>query len=71
MVRRAQLEILVGLKHSTIQKYINDGAFPGPYPLGQWVRCWAMHEIAEWVRQRDAYAHELQRRHSSWPSATV
>ena len=50
LLRRAEVEELTGLPHSTFYPRIPLGAFPAQIPLGEWAVRWVAHEVEAWVR---------------------
>ena len=66
MVRRREVEQLVGLRKSAIFRRINAGDFPAPAPLGERVRRWARHEIAGWIAARDEALHLVRDPRGPW-----
>ena len=41
-----------GLARSTVYKYINDGNFPKPIPLGERNVAWLESEIEDWILEK-------------------
>ena len=70
MLREAEVERLVGLKHTAIYDRMNAGEFPWPAPLGDRVRRWARHEIDEWLAARHVYLHALRAPGRVWSVPT-
>ena len=66
MLRRGEVEVLVGLRKSAIFRRINAGDFPAPAPLGERARRWARHEIAGWVAACDEALHLVRDPRGPW-----
>ena len=66
MLRRRDVETLVGLRKSAVFRRIGLGEFPAPAPLGDRVRRWARHEIACWVRERECALHLVRSVDAPW-----
>jgi prophage regulatory protein len=54
VLRRAEVESKVGLKHSAIYVAMERGEFPKSFPLGSKARGWLQSEIDAWIRERAA-----------------
>lgn len=52
--RRKQVEMFTGLSRSTIYRWIQDGRFPAPIPLGSRAVGWDSVEIDRWIEDRVA-----------------
>ena len=68
MLRRREVERLVGLRKSAVFRRINVGDFPAPAPLGERVRRWARHEIGGWIAARDEALHLVRDPRGPWVS---
>ena len=66
MLRRRDVETLVGLRKSAVFRRIGLGEFPAPAPLGDRVRRWARHEIECWVRERECALHLVRSADAPW-----
>lgn len=57
MLRLKDVIALTGLGRSTIYKFISEGSFPKPVPLGGRAVVWVEEEVQEWlmtkIQQRD------------------
>ena len=52
MLRRTEVEALVGLSRSTIYELMRDGEFPLPLQVGKRAVRWHEREIAAWLAER-------------------
>jgi len=52
LIRLQQVMAITGLGRSTIYKYISDGWFPRPVPLGGRSVGWVESEVHEWIFAR-------------------
>ena len=66
MLRRGEVEALVGLRKSAIFRRIGAGEFPAPAPLSERVRRWAHHEIVAWIRERRYALHVVRSADAPW-----
>lgn len=59
ILRQKQVSDATGLPRSTIYKYIADGVFPKPIPLGDRCVGWLESEVQEWIslkiKERDLH----------------
>lgn len=53
LLRRPQVEALVGLSRSAIYKAMSEGTFPRPLKLGTQARAWRKSEIVAWIESRE------------------
>lgn len=60
ILRRKQVEEIVGLSRTTIYNLIAKKQFPAPFPLGARSVGWQKSDVEEWVLQQSARA---------WPRA--
>ena len=51
LLRRRDVESLVGLSRTNIYKKMSEGAFPRPKPLGKGAVRWLQSEIDAWIQQ--------------------
>jgi len=54
VLRRRDVEELVGLSRSTIYRLLDQGRFPQPIPLTRSAVGWLEHEVSAWVEDRQA-----------------
>ncbi|WP_370053031.1 helix-turn-helix transcriptional regulator [Neptunomonas sp.] len=52
LLRRPEVEKLVGLSRSTIYTRLEQGTFPKPIPLGGRLVAWVESDIHEWIESR-------------------
>ncbi|KVR67895.1 MULTISPECIES: helix-turn-helix transcriptional regulator [Burkholderia cepacia complex] len=52
LIRLTDVSQATGLRRSTIYKYIAEGAFPKPVPLGGGRVAWVEQEIQDWIIER-------------------
>lgn len=52
LLRRPEVEKLVGLSRSTIYTRLEQGTFPKPIPLGGRLVAWVESDIHEWIENR-------------------
>ena len=52
IIRQPEVSSSTGLARSTIYKYIAEGAFPKPVPLGGQSVGWVEQEVQEWILAR-------------------
>ena len=52
LIRLQQVMAITGFGRSTIYKYISDGWFPRPVPLGGRSVGWVESEVHEWIFAR-------------------
>lgn len=52
IIRQPEVSNSTGLARSTIYKYIAEGAFPKPVPLGGQSVGWVEQEVQEWILAR-------------------
>lgn len=57
IVRRPELEKLVGLKKSQIYSLIADGLFPKPIRIGKRAVGWPLSELKAWIDSRPRAGH--------------
>jgi prophage regulatory protein len=62
ILRRKHVETRTGLSRSTIYRYIKDGVFPKPVPLGPRAVGWLESEVSEWIAERVKIARDGSRR---------
>lgn len=60
ILRRKQVEEIVGLSRTTIYNLIAQKQFPAPFPLGERSVGWRKSDVEEWV---------LQQSTRTWPRA--
>lgn len=48
MLRRDDVEKMIGMSRSTLYLWVNEGNFPRPYQIGGRAVAWKMSEIQEW-----------------------
>ena len=53
ILRRKDVEALVGLSRSTIYYLISQGLFPAPIKLGKRAVGWKVSDIETWVNDRE------------------
>jgi len=49
ILRKSQVKAMTGLPNSTMYKYISEGFFPNPIPLGVRSVGWLESEILGWI----------------------
>lgn len=49
LMRRKEVESLIGLKRSAIYKKMSEGGFPKPIKIGSRTVCWVESEIFAWI----------------------
>ena len=54
ILRRKDVESMVGLSRSTIYKLMNQGLFPKPIRLGPRAVGWRISDIENWINQQAA-----------------
>lgn len=52
LLRRPEVEKLVGLSRSTIYVRISQGTFPKPIPIGGRLIAWPEKTIQDWIQER-------------------
>lgn len=52
LLRRPEVEQLVGLSRSTIYTRLEKGTFPKPVPLGGRLVAWVESDIQAWIEER-------------------
>ncbi|WP_067984062.1 helix-turn-helix transcriptional regulator [Neptuniibacter pectenicola] len=52
ILRRPEVEKLVGLSRSTIYSRLEQGTFPQPVPLGGRLVGWLEQDIQDWIKAR-------------------
>ncbi|QEQ97323.1 helix-turn-helix transcriptional regulator [Neptunomonas concharum] len=52
LLRRPEVEQLVGLSRSTIYNRLEKGTFPKPVPLGGRLVAWVESDIQAWIQER-------------------
>ncbi|MDZ4194265.1 MAG: AlpA family transcriptional regulator [Pseudomonas sp.] len=52
IVRLKEVSNVTGLARSTIYKYVSEGNFPKPVPLGDRCVGWLESEVQAWIRAR-------------------
>lgn len=52
ILRMKQVIEITGLARSTIYKFVTDGGFPKPIPLGDRCVGWLDSEIQDWINER-------------------
>ena len=52
ILRRPEVEKLVGLSRATIYERMSEGTFPKPLPLGGRLVGWLERDIQDWINQR-------------------
>ena len=52
IIRRKDVEIMIGLSRSTIYKLMSEGTFPKAIQLGQRAVGWRLSEINDWIDER-------------------
>lgn len=58
LIRRNELEKLIGLSRSCIYKRMSEGTFPKPIPLGGRLVAWKAEDIESWIQDRITEARE-------------
>lgn len=52
LVRLKEVQHRVGLGRSTIYRWMAEGHFPKPVPLGEHSVAWSQEDIDDWIAQR-------------------
>ena len=52
LIRRPEVEKMVGLKRSAIYKKMERGEFPKPVRIGERAVAWRLSEIIKWMDER-------------------
>lgn len=52
LVRRPEVEKMVGLKRSAIYEKMSKGDFPKPVRIGKRAVAWRLSEIMKWMNER-------------------
>lgn len=52
ILRLTQVMDCTGLGRSTVYKYIAEGLFPKPIPLGERAVGWLESEVTDWIKAR-------------------
>jgi prophage regulatory protein len=52
LIRLSDVSHAIGLRRSTIYKYIADGLYPKAVPLGGGRVAWVKHEFQQWIVER-------------------
>lgn len=52
ILRRPEVEKLVGLSRSTIYSRLEQGSFPKPMPLGGRLVGWIEQDVQNWLQER-------------------
>ncbi|GGH18126.1 transcriptional regulator, AlpA family [Cribrihabitans marinus] len=52
ILRRRDIELIIGLSRSTIYKMIADGDFPQPIKIGARAVGWRESDVSEWLDSR-------------------
>jgi len=53
LLRRKQVEALIGFGKSTIYRLIEQGKFPSPiYPAGTSISAWVASEVQDWLNEQ-------------------
>ena len=52
LLRRCDVERLVGIKHTQIYRLISRRRFPAPVSLGPRTARWVAYEVQDWLRER-------------------
>ncbi|WP_261388824.1 helix-turn-helix transcriptional regulator [Qipengyuania gaetbuli] len=52
LIRLPEVQHRVGLGRSTIYRWISEGKFPKPVPLGGYSVAWAEDEVEAWIATR-------------------
>ena len=52
ILRRPEVEKLVGLSRSTIYSRLEQGTFPKPVPLGGRLVGWIEQDVQNWLKER-------------------
>ncbi len=52
ILRRPEVEKLVGLSRSTIYSRLEQGTFPKPVPLGGRLVGWVEQDVQNWIQER-------------------
>lgn len=59
ILRLPQVVARVGLSRASIYKYITEGAFPRPIPIGLRARGWLEEDITAWIDARIHMARSI------------
>ena len=61
ILRRKQVETLIGLRRSTLYERIREGTSPAPISLGVRAVGWIESEVSAWLRSRIAESRDSSR----------
>ena len=50
LMRRADVLALAGVSKSSLYRFVEEGRFPAPVPLGPCATRWVAHEVSAWLR---------------------
>lgn len=54
LLRRPDVERLIGLKRSKLYAMVREGTFPAPVRLSPRAVAWREREVLDWIAQREA-----------------
>lgn len=60
LLRRRDVEALVGVKRSALYKWISQGEFPAPIRLGPQSVAWRSDELDAWISSRPRFKDECE-----------
>jgi prophage regulatory protein len=52
LLRRREVEELVGFKHAWLYKLISEGKFPRPIRVGKRATRWRESDVARWIQEQ-------------------
>ncbi|HGX3309059.1 TPA: helix-turn-helix transcriptional regulator [Pseudomonas aeruginosa] len=52
IIRLREVMATTGLARSTVYKYVSEGTFPKPVPLGERCVGWVEEEVHDWVMEK-------------------
>ena len=68
IIRLKEVIDSTGLARSTIYKYIKEGTFPGPIPLGDRCSGWVESEVHDWILARIEERDLAEEKRSTTPA---
>ena len=60
ILRRPEVERMVGLKRSSIYRLMAEGRFPAAIKIGERARAWRVRDIEAWLETRDRASYGPQ-----------
>ena len=60
LLRRPQVQQRTGLSRSSLYRFIKDGHFPAPVPLGARSVAWLESDVSDWIASRVRLARQAR-----------